>query len=127
MWIMTSYGILMPAVRPGYEDLALPLQVRARDRSTLTILRQAIIDKGLPCTKVHSTPEMDYDFRVYTTHDAFARVMAAEIRHIDYEKFKPTTIWSHLHELYNEIWHVVFTHYSRRNRLHKKGKRNVTA
>jgi hypothetical protein len=114
MWIMTSYGILMPALRPNAANLALPLQVRARDKRALKHLIHDMDILELPHTKIYATPKLDYDFRLYTTHDAFAQIMADEIRGIDYAKFKPTTMFTDLHNLYNHIWSVVFMHYKDR-------------
>lgn len=111
MWIMTPYGILMPAVRPNHQNLALPLQIRARDRRALVVLGDWMHLNGLPCTEIYPTPDLDYDYRVYTTHAAFAEAITADIMAIDYGKFKPQTRWNDLHDLYNRIWGVVFVHY----------------
>lgn len=114
MWIMTNYGILMPALRPEKDRAQFPLQIRARDKRALKECIRQMDLLELPHTKIYATPELDYDFRFYTTHHAFANVMATEIEFIDYEKFKPTCRWDDLHNLYNHIWSVVFTHYQRR-------------
>src|SRR5262245_5132981 len=116
MWIMTSYGILMPALRPETDRATYPLQVRARDKRALKECIRQMDLLELPHTKIYATPQLDYDFRFYTTHNAFALVMASEIEMIDYEKFKPTSYFDDLHILYNHMWSVIFTHYHRRRK-----------
>ena len=117
MWIMTSYGILMPATIPADVRAALAsdwdMQVRSRDRKTLVKLRRAM---GGDTSRVVATPDMDYEFRLYVHASDFAVTMGEEIMAIDYEKFKPTTLrkgmgGERLHHLYNRIWGVVATHY----------------
>ncbi len=136
MWIMTSYGILMPAALPSEVEELInrgqpsavgadyvmqttwwDMQVRGRDRKTLEAARRSTQRFGR-CSKVISTPRLDYDFRFYCNREDFAAAMAEEITEITYEKFKPTTEepgggGPHLHRLYNKIWSVVFDHYDR--------------
>jgi hypothetical protein len=132
MWIMTPFGILMPAALPEkireeftrewnatpdleYLIVAWDLQVRTRDKRALTYLRKRYMRGTLGPTI--ATPEMDYDFRAYCSAVDFASAVSLMILEIDYEKFKPETErfkWGRdLHGLYNKIWGVVFTHYDR--------------
>lgn len=107
MWIMTSFGILMPATRPaetiepGDDRL---LQVRARDRRALNHLRRFMGDELGP---VIATPTLDYEFRAYCTHEAFALALAELIREIDYPRFKPTAVSDELHHVYVAVWDVI--------------------
>jgi ferredoxin-NADP reductase len=119
MWIMTPYGILMPARRPAEtiaNDDVKTMQVRARDRRALVELVKRMstrIDEN-SISEIIATPDMDYNYRIYCEPEAFAQLMKFEIEEIDYEKFKPETLYDDLHTLYNFIWSVVFTHYERR-------------
>jgi|SRR5688572_12550132 len=122
MWIMTSYGIIMPAaipanVRPFYPfdgwDDNWDLQVRARDRKALEKVRRRLNTfNGTPPSKIVATPTRDYEFRMYVDRDDYALLVATEIREIDYAKFKPTTErrgggGAKLHNLYTRIWFAV--------------------
>lgn len=131
MWIMTNYGILMPATIPTElaEDPAHPafgydLQIRSRDRATLQKCRARYMVEYVT-SEIVSTPDLDYEFRFYCRRHAFADAVQKMVLEIDYEKFKPTTLrkgngGKHLHMLYNEIWQVVFAAYWRRNRKGRK-------
>lgn len=130
MWIMTSYGILMPATIPANlaEDVGslafgFNMQVRSRDKATLQKCRTRYM-ANFHVSEVVATPELDYDFRFYCNADDFADAVRWMVLEIDYEKFKPTTMrkgggGKHLHMMYNEIWHVVFGAYWRRSRNRK--------
>jgi hypothetical protein len=111
MWDMTPFGILMPALRPaetvesGDDRL---LQIRTRRAKELDILRE----KYLPeLGETIATPNMDYNFRAYCTHEQYAEAMRLMILDIDYTKFKPTTEDKYkdkeLHSVYNSIWGTV--------------------
>jgi hypothetical protein len=126
MWVMTSFGILMPSAIPAsvsVKDPSWTLQVRARDRQTLTTALEWMNTYELGHSKIIATPDLDYEYRFYCSHGSFAELMDVLVGQIDYEKFKPTTELMpqtrHLHDLYNEIWGVVFTHYSRRRNVRR--------
>jgi hypothetical protein len=132
MWIMTSYGILMPATIPaeiiqGFRDewntnpepttsITWDLQVRSRDRKTLIRARKIMKQMKYFVGPIIETRQLDYEYRFYCAAHDFAAMIASEIRAIDYEKFKPTTErkgmgGKKLHSLYNRIWGVVAAHY----------------
>lgn len=133
MWIMTSYGILMPASLPAevlnrFNDEwntnpssppgmgSWNLQIRSRDRATLMKARRLMIAMGSEVSVVEYTPKLDYEYRFYCDARDFADFIGAEINHIDYEKFKPTTERKGgggrgLHNLYNSIWGVIARYY----------------
>ena len=123
MWIMTSFGILMPAALPahvlnseGRDPDGYDLQIRARERDHLRKLRRRMTKLGAITGPIISTPENDYEFRFHCDRDDFATVMSEEILAINYDKFKPTTLLkgmggANLHHLYNRIWGVVADHY----------------
>lgn len=111
MWLMTSFGILMPAVRPA--DTIDPgdartMQIRTRRAKDLDILRREYMPDLGPTI---STPDMDYNYRAYCTPEQFQEAAARMIAAIDYEKFKPTTEDLYkdklLHAVYNAIWSTV--------------------
>lgn len=112
MWVMTSFGILMPSVRPpGTVDPLdnRTLQIRARREKDLSILRDEYMGDALGPT--WETPEMDYNFRAYCTPEAWGRALYDMAQQIDYQKFKPTTEDyygdAELHSVYNQIWGTV--------------------
>lgn len=117
MWIMTTYGILMPAAlpetsRPEYDgrwNPAWDMQVRARDRDALIRVRKEMLDRGgaVPPSRIQYTAGRDYEFRMYVDRLAFAAVMAHQITEIDYVKFKPNAVTAKLHNVYTHIWYVV--------------------
>jgi hypothetical protein len=120
MWIMTSYGILMPAELPVElvdTRFGWDMQVRARDRRTLRVAIAKMKDLKMNVSAVQATPQLDYEYRFYCNRLDFARLMHDEITEIDYQKFKPTTELREegggprLHTLYNKIWCVVINHY----------------
>ncbi len=111
MWLMTSFGILMPSLRPekytpDWDDRKL--QIRARRSKDLDILRAEYMKGSLGGTIY--TPDKDYEYRAYCTHEAWAIACMKLMMEIDYVKFKPTTdrYRDHrLHSVYNRIWGVV--------------------
>lgn len=113
MWVFTSFGLLMPAIRPPkycptYDDRKL--QIRARRSKDLDILRAKFMPNSLGET-IH-TPSMDYEYRAYCTHEAWAVAMMRMSLEIDYTKFKPTTDRykdSVYHSVLNRIWGVVIS------------------
>lgn len=109
---MTSFGILMPAIRPPdtvKEGDECTLQIRARRAKDLDILRARYMPGTLGET-IH-TPKFDYEFRAYCRPQDFAEAMYLMVMEINYKKFKPTTesIYKdrELHTCYNSIWSVV--------------------
>lgn len=116
MWAMTSFGILMPAIRPPHtvafgDDRTM--QIRARRARELDILRAKYMPGKLG-PNLH-TPDKDYEYRAYCTPEAFALAMARMVTEIDYLKFKPTTdryADNDLHSCYNRIWSVVLNELS---------------
>lgn len=116
MWAMTSFGILMPAIRPLHtvpihDDRTM--QIRTRRAKDLDILRAQYM-QGQLGANIH-TPDKDYEYRAYCRPEDFASAMARMILEIDYLKFKPTTdryADNKLHTCYNRIWTTVMTELS---------------
>lgn len=117
MWAMTSFGILMPAIRPPktipYGDTRT-LQIRSRRSKDLDILRAKYMPGSLGETIY--TPDKDYEYRAYCEPASFAMAMAQIVMEIDYLKFKPTTEDRYqdrpLHEVYNSMWGSLFRAFS---------------
>jgi hypothetical protein len=116
MWIMTSFGVLMPSIRPA-ETIPLGddrvIQVRVRVRKHLEILRDEYMKDTL--SEIVFMKNTDYEYRAYCTRAAWAQAMAAMSLDIDYTKFKPTTERykdGKLHSFYNRVWSVFFAEFS---------------
>lgn len=101
MWVMTRYGFISAVAHPDHD-----LQVRARDRATL----EQISARYLPDVEIVALPGRDYQFRFYTTRDAFAEALAGMAREITYPNFK-NTVAGRLHDLCSELWWVIYQHY----------------
>lgn len=112
MWVFTSFGVLMPSVRPKgtvpADDNRL-IQVRARRMRDLVILKNEYLRE---LGDIIEIPYSDYEYRAYCTHEQWASALALMSMDIDYTKFKPTTEDKYgdkqLHDLYNKIWGVFF-------------------
>lgn len=109
MWVFASFGLLMPSTRPtkytpAWDDRKL--QIRARRAKDLDILRAKYMSDSLGET-IH-TPDKDYEYRAYCTHEAWAIGLMKMSLDINYDKFKPTANRDHVyHTVLNSIWSVV--------------------
>jgi hypothetical protein len=108
MWVMTSYGIFMPGLRPSHtvpEGDNRLLQIRARRIQDLEILRKEHLPGLGDIIRIEHT---DYQYRAYCTHEQWAAALAKIAMDIDYVKFKDTTEKKYhdraLHNLYNILW-----------------------
>lgn len=119
MWVFSDFGLLMPAlvperaknrksVRKWTKNGKYELQVRARLREHLKHFMEVYMEPGTYNPKIHATPEMDYNYRFYTTREAFAQGIANIALNMDYEKFKETSErfpWNKkYHTLLTRIW-----------------------
>jgi len=96
MWLFLPGGLLMPSIVPaGKGDPAYTnnglwmMQVRGRVKSHLENFIRDYMEDGT-YSEIEATPQMDYNFRFYTTHEALAFAVAKSVLDIDYAKFKPT-------------------------------------
>jgi len=111
MWICTSFGILMPSVRPAGTVPAgddRVIQVRARRRQDLEILKAEYMGDKLG--EIQALVGTDYEYRAYCTRTDWATAMAQMSLDINYTKFKPTTdrYKDHrLHTLYLRMWGAI--------------------
>lgn len=100
MWIFSPSGLLMPGLVPTVNgksvanpeltrDGAFELQVRARLRSHLEyFIMENFVPLGLEYSDIEATPQMDYNYRFYTTRENLALAVANQVRAIDYVKYK---------------------------------------
>ena len=109
MWAFTSFGILMPAIRPPHtveEGDDKTMQIRTRRKIDLEILRDEYMGDQLG--EIIHTPKFDYNYRAYCRPEDFAAVMAKIVMEIDYEKYKPTILTKYkdhdLHGVTNSVW-----------------------
>lgn len=116
-WLMTVDGILMPSLIPiDHIPVDHPdwiMQVRARRKIDLERLVERFIPEG-QCSEIHTTPGMDYNFRLYCSKETFAQAAYGIVLDVDYIKFKPQCEIRHpgpdgklLHSVYNSIWGTV--------------------
>lgn len=117
MWVCTSFGVLMPGLRPAHtvpEGDNRTLQVRARRKKDLEILREKYMGDDL--TESIALPHTDYEWRAYCTPQAWGRALAKIGEDIDYVKFKETAETKYkdkdLHDLYLSMWATIFSHLS---------------
>ncbi len=104
MWLFTNTGFVS-AVSNGKD-----LMVRARDKESLIPIAESAK------TKIISTPQNDYPYRVNVTHDFFAKWVAQMAHDITYKNFKSEVaatrghefahplmkVWSAMHEVEDE-------------------------
>lgn len=113
MWIMTPYGYVSVVESPDNPNM---LQVRARHRRVLQIIRQGPEEGGLGKRRASSilhTRDSDYPYRIFVSKEDFSRWVAAQVQRIDYKNFKDAARTPDLHNLYFKIWGVVYRHYER--------------
>jgi hypothetical protein len=120
MWVFASSGMAMPALIPpsvlreaktkeiqeavanGWE-----LQVRGRVRKHLQYWCDTFMPEGT-FSKVYASPGKDYNFRFYTTREAYGESLKQQALNIDYVKFKSTSLsfpWGKpYHDLLLRVW-----------------------
>lgn len=122
MWVFADFGLLMPAIIPDKvksrpdvlkwtNDGEYELQVRGRLREHLQYFMDTHMPEGTFNPEIQATPDKDYNYRFYTTREAFAEGIKNIALSMDYEKFKQTTErfpWNKkFHNLCNQIWAVL--------------------
>jgi len=104
MWVFTTTGFISTVYKDG------ALQVRARDRRSLTPLAK---QTGV---EIIATPLADYPYRIAITNEQFSRWVSAQVMAIDYKNFKSevadtlgfgfakplSKVWSAMHEVEDE-------------------------
>lgn len=122
MWVFADFGLLMPAIVPAKvqnrpdvlkwtNNGEYELQVRARLREHLQYFMDTHMPEGTFNPEIQATPDKDYNYRFYTTREAFAEGIKNIALSMDYEKYKQTTerfSWNKkFHSICNSIWAVV--------------------
>lgn len=97
MWIFLNNAMISVVRQDGDPRM---LVARARFRGDLEKVFQRV--------KVHETPDRDYRFRCFVTPDAFAAVMYREAMEIDYHNFKDSVRDRDRHDVYLDVWRVMF-------------------
>jgi hypothetical protein len=122
MWVMTSWGILMPGLRPADTvpagDNRL-IQIRARRKGDLVRLKKMYMPQLGEIIYLSFT---DYEYRVYCTHEEWAEALYLIAMDMNYVKFKETTeeyADSKLHAAYNAIWGLLYDRFSTNRYLDK--------
>lgn len=122
MWAFFDFGLLMPALVPAKvmeredvkkwtNDGAYELQVRGRLREHLQYFMDTYMEPGTFNPEIQATPDKDYNFRFYTSREAYAEGIKQAALAIDYEKYKQTSErypWNtKFHTILNSIWATV--------------------
>ena len=101
MWVFTTPGFVSAVYKDG------ALQVRARDRRSLTPLAK---QTGV---EIVATPLADYPYRIAITNEQFSKWLSQEVMSVDYKNFKSeiaetrgygfanplNKVWSVMHEV----------------------------
>jgi hypothetical protein len=116
MWTFTSSGMHMPALIPlsvlaagktkeirEARERGWELQVRGRVRKHLTDWQALFMPEGT-YSKVYASPGKDYNFRFYTTREAYGESLKQQSLAIDYTKFKDTAVSKPYHDLLMKVW-----------------------
>jgi len=104
MWVFTTSGFVSAVYKHG------ALQVRARDRRSLTALSK---DTG---AAIVATPLADYPYRIAITNEQFSNWVSAQVMSVDYKNFKSEVadtlgygfalplnkVWSAMHDVEDE-------------------------
>lgn len=118
-WHFFDFGLLMPALIPEKHrnaahvlgdnpDAKYDLQIRVRLREHLEYFLDNFMEDGTYNPEIHATPEMDYNYRAYTTVEAYAEGVKQATLKIDYVKFKDSSDrypWNKkYHSILTSIW-----------------------
>ena len=98
MWVFTTTGFVSAVYKDG------ALQVRARDRKSLTALSK---DTG---AAIVATPLADYPYRIAITNEQFSQWVSAQVMSVDYKNFKSEvadTLGYGFAKPLNQVWFVM--------------------
>lgn len=131
MFVATSNGMFMPALRPPgtFDPERDPrvLQVRTRRAKDLNALRRDYLPELGKTIKLRGT---DYEYRAYCTRAQWGAALARMAEDIEYVKFKDTAQDEQLHRLYLEMWGSILRHLSPamrpfRSRRARRGRTDI--
>lgn len=120
MWIFADYGYLLPTITEENDPMRrhkdwnrysrngeFTFQVRARLREHLNYYLANFAEPGT-YGPIWRTPDHDYNYRVFTTQEAFAEAMKKSIMAIDYRNFKDQSTkyprGTEYHKLLLSVW-----------------------
>lgn len=123
MWVYGDFGLVMPAIVDERDSLRrrsdwneyseggkYDFQIRGRLWEHLRYFQDTFMDEGSYHRDIQATPDHDYNYRFYTTQEAFATAVGRAVMAIDYRKFKPSSDryeWNdEYHDLLTRIWSV---------------------
>lgn len=130
MWIMTSWGVLMPGLRPAQhipEGDIREIQIRARRKVELERVCQFYPEVGLKVEDIVYLGFTDYEFRIYCTKEQLGELVAAVAMDINYVKFKSSTESfkeEKLHLFYNRVWGIYYEMFSTNRYLSKVAEKH---
>ena len=119
MWAFFDFGLLMPALVPAKHandptvlawtnNGEYELQVRGRLSEHLQYFMDNFMEEGTFNPVIQATPDKDYNFRFYTTREAYAEGLKQAALKIDYEKYKDSSDrypWNKkFHQILTSIW-----------------------
>jgi hypothetical protein len=84
-------------------DQGWELQVRGRVRKHLTDWQEQFMPEGT-YSKVYASHGKDYNFRFYTTREAYGESLKQQALAINYTKFKETAVTKPYHDLLMKVW-----------------------
>ena len=102
MWILTPDGFYSIVQKRGETDLC----VRARVGADLDRLRENCLPS---LTETVETPDGDYRYRAWASHEAVAEALAAVVRDLRYDNFK-NEVARNDHEraaVYHDVWNML--------------------
>lgn len=120
MWLFTNFGYLLPTITEDNDPMRkhedwnyysvggkFTFQVRARLLEHLEYYLDNFAEEGT-YGPIWRTPDHDYNYRVFTTQEAFAQATAKMVMAIDYRNFKDQSLkfprGKEYHDLLLRIW-----------------------
>jgi hypothetical protein len=128
MWILASWGAIMPSLRKGCpKDDPRKIQVRVRRLKDAIYFRDHYLTETFDAeAEVVTEAGTDYDARLYVRQDSLGEALARMALDIDYASFKDTTTSkfkdNQLHDAYYAIWRVLYDRLSTRKAFSRYSK-----
>jgi hypothetical protein len=125
MWVMTSWGVLMPGLRPKEHVPAgdnREIQIRARRRIELERVCAFYPELELRKEDIVYFDFTDYEYRIFCTKEQLGSLLALIAMDVNYVKFKSSTERfkeEKLHLFYNRVWGIYYDMFSTNRYLEK--------
>lgn len=97
MWVILNDSFLSIVAHPTRKHLLL---VRARKEEDLRAV--------FPYATIQATPDRDYQFRALASRKDVQRMLACEVKRINYPNFKDSVTDLERHDAYSAIWSTIF-------------------